>query len=162
MSDEQKLDDEAPPEIPDISSSPPPPPSEGVGDELEDDIEMDEHDDEDVAVEDEEVSVAGDDEEEIEPEPISSAPPPKRRRERAQTAPHTPVARASVQPPAGDDQDTGMGPQRFCDLEQTPGTRHVRDAAQCRGRIFSSSALGGTGDDPGRGKPEQRPPAQAL
>ena len=69
MSDEQKLDDEAPPEIPDISSSPPPPPSEGVGDELEDDIEMDEHDDEDVAVEDEEVSVAGDDEEEIEPEP---------------------------------------------------------------------------------------------
>ncbi|MCA9593510.1 MAG: methyltransferase domain-containing protein [Myxococcales bacterium] len=108
MSDEQKLDDEAPPEIPDISSSPPPPPSEGVGDELEDDIEMDEHDDEDVAVEDEEVSVAGDDEEEIEPEPISSAPPPKRRRERAQTAPHTPVARASVQPPAGDDPMLGV------------------------------------------------------
>ena len=39
MSDEHELDDEAPPEIPDISSSPPPPPSEGVGDELEDDID---------------------------------------------------------------------------------------------------------------------------
>ncbi|MCB9351427.1 MAG: IS66 family insertion sequence element accessory protein TnpB [Lewinellaceae bacterium] len=27
---------------------------------------------------------------------------------------------------------------------------------------FSAAALGGVGDDPGRGKPEQRPTAQAL
>jgi SAM-dependent methyltransferase len=105
-SDDRELDDEAPPDIPDIDSSPmplrgqrPPVSAErsqmlsspeltiGAPSDIDIDVEMDV----------ERISAV-----EVEPEPVASPGSSRQHiRERNQTAPHTPVARASAPPPPG-------------------------------------------------------------
>ncbi|MCC6901760.1 MAG: methyltransferase domain-containing protein [Polyangiaceae bacterium] len=99
MSDDQ-LDDEAPPSIPDIGSQPeiapipelpaeiPPPVSAAEGPRVEFSSELD------VEID---VEVESEPGEAVEPEELPPLPPP---RKRMQTDPATPVARASMPPPA--------------------------------------------------------------
>ena len=115
MSDDQ-LDDEAPPDIPDISSDPevapipalpsqiPPPsapaPQAGARAKSDSDIEVEVE----VEVDAEVPSEPG---EEVEPEELPPLPPP---RKRMQTNPATPVARASMPPPSPEDAEVEAPP----------------------------------------------------
>ncbi len=106
MSDDNDLSDEAPPEIPDISSDPPPAPSvppaasqspdDGAPSDLPPDSEPDPFD---IEVEEEEVEVHVAEPVEVVADKPVSKPPPRRKRGKRNTIPQTPVARASVRPP---------------------------------------------------------------
>ncbi len=107
MSDDQ-LDDEAPPDIPDISSDPevapiPPLPSQipppsvplpeqarAKADSIDVEVDVD-------------VEVPSEPGEEVDPEVLPPLPPP---RKRMQTSPATPVARASMPPPAAEEAES--------------------------------------------------------
>jgi SAM-dependent methyltransferase len=103
MSDEH-LDDEAPPEIPDISDSEEGDkvPEKGAKPEsdpgIEVDVEFEDRESEPEIVEPEVLDAALS-------EPSASPAPPPRRRERVQTNPATPIARASVPPPPGEEAE---------------------------------------------------------
>jgi SAM-dependent methyltransferase len=91
MTDEHSLDDEAPPEIPDISSDP------DVEVPSDPDIEVPDGPTSDLDV-DIDVEVPSEPGEPIEPEVIKGRPPP-RRRQRQQTAAESPQARESFKAP---------------------------------------------------------------
>ncbi len=112
MSDEHELDDEAPPDIPDISSDPPPapsapsaPPAASEPPNRPSDAPDSEPDPYDIEVDEEEVEVHVDEPVEPVPEKPASGPPPRKKRGKRNTIPQTPVARASVRPPEPADDE---------------------------------------------------------
>lgn len=106
MSDDQ-LDDEAPPDIPDISSDPEVGPIPALPSQIPPSMpvplaaaEARARSDSDLDVDvDIDVDVPSEPGEEIEPEAVPALPPP---RKRMQTNPATPIARQSMPPPAAD------------------------------------------------------------